>query len=94
MRKYARFVVIQLLCGLIQLYRWTLSPFVGWRCRFQPTCSVYGQQAMRIHGPIKGVWLIFNRLRRCHPIKAFGATDGFTYDPVPPIDPPSDKTHF
>ncbi len=74
---------IWVLCGLIQMYRWVLSPFFGKQCRFQPTCSVYAQQAIQTHGVMRGLALTANRLRRCHPIHALGAANGFVYDPVP-----------
>jgi putative membrane protein insertion efficiency factor len=80
-----------LLLGLIQLYRWFLSPFIGRQCRFQPTCSVYAQDALKQYGVIKGVTLTINRLRRCHPFKTLGASDGYVYDPVPL--PPSPIRH-
>jgi putative membrane protein insertion efficiency factor len=66
------------LIGLIQLYRWTLSPFLGRFCRFQPTCSVYAQEALREHGALSGSWLTIKRLCRCHPFGSSG------FDPVPP----------
>jgi putative membrane protein insertion efficiency factor len=83
-----RFAIIGLLLGLIQLYRWFLSPFIGRQCRFQPTCSVYAQDALKHHGIIMGLSLTLHRLRRCHPIKALGASEGYVYDPVP-IPPPA-----
>lgn len=77
--------VIASLLDAIRLYRAVLSPFFGTQCRFQPTCSAYAEQALQEHGIAKGLWLTLNRLRRCHPIRALGASpDGFTYDPVPP----------
>ncbi len=63
--------------GLIRLYQWTLSPWVGRGCRFIPTCSNYGLEAIERHGSLKGCYLILRRLLRCHP---FG---GSGYDPVP-----------
>ena len=48
-------------------------------CRFYPTCSTYGQQAMRVHGFPKGLWLTTKRILRCAPWTRRG-----TYDPVPP----------
>jgi putative membrane protein insertion efficiency factor len=51
-------------------------------CRFQPTCSEYALDAVRIHGPLKGVALTGRRLLRCHPISWLGGSSGF--DPVPP----------
>ena len=59
-------------------YKVTLSPFFGQSCRFLPTCSDYGRDALIQHGPLKGGWLTVRRLCKCHP---FG---GSGYDPVPP----------
>lgn len=65
------------LIGLIQLYRWTLSPFIGRFCRFQPTCSAYAQEALAKHGFWRGSALTAKRLCRCHPWGGHG------FDPVP-----------
>ncbi len=65
------------LIGLIRVYRYTLSAFVGRTCRFLPTCSEYGEDAIRRHGAWRGGWLTFFRLTRCRP----GTEHG--YDPVP-----------
>ena len=62
---------------LIQLYRYTLSPLLGVRCRFEPSCSVYAVEALRRHGALKGGWLAAKRLGRCHPFHPGG------HDPVP-----------
>ena len=74
------------LVGVIRLYQVTLGPFLGGRCRFEPSCSAYGVDAIEIHGALKGSWLTIRRLLRCQP---FG---GHGYDPVPPLsadtDPP------
>jgi len=61
----------------IRAYQVTLSPFIGGQCRFEPTCSRYGVEAYRLHGPLRGTWLTLMRILRCHP---FG---GGGYDPVP-----------
>ncbi|MBP2302343.1 membrane protein insertion efficiency factor YidD [Azospirillum picis] len=66
-----------LLRALVYLYRWSLSPFVGWQCRFQPTCSCYAIDALEKHGAIRGGWLTLRRLGRCHPWGGWG------WDPVP-----------
>jgi putative membrane protein insertion efficiency factor len=65
------------LIGIVRLYRWTISPWLGPRCRFEPTCSNYAIAAIRRHGPWRGGWLALRRLARCHPWGASG------YDPVP-----------
>ena len=69
--------VAAVLIALIKLYRLTLSPFIGRACRFQPTCSVYAEEAIRNHGVVRGCWLAARRLGKCHP---WGPTG---YDPVP-----------
>jgi putative membrane protein insertion efficiency factor len=61
----------------IRLYRWFLSPFLGWHCRFHPTCSAYALEAIETHGITRGYLLALKRVGRCHP---FG---GSGYDPVP-----------
>lgn len=66
-----------ILLGLVQLYRWTLSPYLGRACRFDPTCSAYAMEALRCHGPWQGGWLAVKRVCRCHPLGGFG------FDPVP-----------
>ena len=73
----ASHVVTRLLAGLIQAYRYLLSPLLGPRCRHLPTCSAYGLEALARHGPLKGSWLMLRRLCRCHPWGRAG------YDPVP-----------
>lgn len=66
-----------LLIGLIRVYQLLLSPLLGGSCRFTPTCSQYGIEALRKHGPFKGLWLTLKRLARCHPWGGHG------HDPVP-----------
>jgi len=63
--------------GLIQLYRWTLSPLLGPRCRYMPSCSEYAGDAIEAHGVWKGGWLGVMRICRCHPWGGHG------FDPVP-----------
>lgn len=69
----------------IRAYRLVLSPLLGGRCRFLPTCSTYALEALEVHGPIKGVWLAIKRIARCHPIAWLGGREGF--DPVPHAHP-------
>jgi putative membrane protein insertion efficiency factor len=63
--------------GLIRLYQLFLSPILGNNCRFQPTCSHYGMEALERHGLFRGGWLTMRRILRCHPWGGMG------YDPVP-----------
>jgi len=62
---------------LIRLYQRTLASLLGGRCRFEPTCSVYGIEALKRHGAIRGGWLTLKRILRCHPWGGCG------HDPVP-----------
>lgn len=62
---------------LIRLYQYLLSPLLGASCRYTPTCSEYGIQAIRKHGPFYGGWLTLKRILRCNPWGGHG------HDPVP-----------
>ena len=66
---------ILLVC--IRAYQLTLSPFFGGWCRFEPSCSVYASEAIRMHGARRGLWLAVKRLSKCHPLGSHG------FDPVP-----------
>lgn len=68
-----------LLLKLIRLYQLTLSPFLGRQCRFEPTCSHYGIEAIKRFGASKGSILTVKRILRCHPWHAGGL------DPVPEL---------
>ncbi|MBK8519732.1 MAG: membrane protein insertion efficiency factor YidD [Ferruginibacter sp.] len=63
--------------ALIKLYQWIISPWLGSKCRYTPTCSHYGIEALKKYGPIKGIWLTAKRISKCHPWGGHG------YDPVP-----------
>lgn len=62
---------------LVRFYQVCISPLKPPSCRFTPTCSQYAIEALRKHGPIKGLYLTIRRLLRCHPWGGSG------YDPVP-----------
>ncbi|MBC7866186.1 MAG: membrane protein insertion efficiency factor YidD [Gloeobacteraceae cyanobacterium ES-bin-316] len=62
---------------LIKLYQWILSPLLGPKCRYTPTCSHYAIEALTKYGPLKGCWLTIKRITRCHPWGGHG------HDPVP-----------
>ena len=66
-----------LLMGLIRLYQMTFSKLLPPSCRFTPSCSHYGYEAVRKYGALKGGWLAIRRISRCHPFNPGG------YDPVP-----------
>ncbi len=63
--------------GLILAYRYLLAPLIPGRCRYLPSCSHYGLEALQVHGPVHGSWLTLRRLLRCHPWGGHG------FDPVP-----------
>jgi putative membrane protein insertion efficiency factor len=63
--------------AVIKIYQWVISPWLGPKCRFSPTCSQYALEAFKKYGPLKGLWLASKRIARCHPWGGHG------YDPVP-----------
>jgi uncharacterized protein len=62
---------------LIKLYQYLISPILGQSCRFNPSCSQYGIEAIQKHGPFKGGWITLKRIARCNPWGSHG------HDPVP-----------
>ncbi len=72
-----RRAIIFLLVLPIRFYQLCISPMLPAACRYQPTCSQYAIEAIRRHGPFKGLWLALRRIARCHPWGGSG------YDPVP-----------
>ena len=56
-----------LFIGLIRIYQWTIGPVIGNHCRFYPSCSHYGIEALQKHGVVKGIWMTLKRICRCHP---------------------------
>jgi uncharacterized protein len=62
---------------LIRAYQLALSPLIGPCCRFYPSCSQYGIEAIESHGSLRGAWLTLKRISRCHPWHEGG------FDPVP-----------
>ncbi len=67
----------RLLALPVRGYRLILSPWLGWSCRYQPTCSQYALDALESHGALRGGWLALRRIARCNPWGGSG------YDPVP-----------
>ena len=67
--------------GIFYVYRVFLSPFMGRQCRYLPTCSHYGDEAVRRYGAWTGGWLTMARILRCNPWGPAG------FDPVPDLPP-------
>ncbi|MDQ1709503.1 MAG: uncharacterized protein QOG49_888 [Frankiaceae bacterium] len=72
-----------LLLLLVRAYRRGISPLLGQRCRFHPTCSAYAEAALTEYGAVRGCWLAARRLAKCHPFHAGG------YDPLPRKNSPT-----
>jgi hypothetical protein len=70
--------VTRALMAAVTGYRRFISPLLPPRCRFEPSCSAYALEALRVHGAARGLWLAVARIARCHPFNPGG------YDPVPP----------
>jgi hypothetical protein len=62
----------------IRVYKTTVSPLIPMCCRYLPTCADYTAEAIQTHGALRGGWIGFKRICRCHPMGGRG------YDPVPP----------
>jgi putative membrane protein insertion efficiency factor len=70
--------------ALIWAYRYGISPMIGPRCRYEPSCSEYGIEALERFGFVRGLWLTGARIARCHPWHEGG------FDPLPDtIEPPA-----
>lgn len=70
-------LIVNILILPIRFYQLAISPMLPPSCRYVPTCSQYAVEALRKHGPVKGLWLSVKRILRCHPWGGSG------YDPVP-----------
>ena len=68
----------KILIAFIKVYQYTLSPLLGPRCRYYPSCSNYAVEALREHGAVRGLGLATWRILRCNPFSNGG------HDPVPP----------
>ena len=62
---------------MIDFYNRGISPYLGARCRFVPSCSYYMKEAIQEWGVVKGVWMGLKRICKCHPFGSSG------WDPVP-----------
>ena len=69
-----------ILIKFIKLYKFLISPLLGYSCRYMPTCSEYSIEALKTFGFFKGILISTKRILSCHPIKFLGGGGGF--DPV------------
>jgi uncharacterized protein len=76
-------VIARLLIAALRFYKRFISPLLGPRCRFEPSCSEYAMTAIARFGPLRGSWLAACRLGRCQPLCQGG------FDPVPEASPSS-----
>jgi putative membrane protein insertion efficiency factor len=84
----ARNPIAALLVFAVRCYRRAISPLLGPRCRFYPSCSAYAEEAFARYGVVRGGWLTVRRIARCHPFNPGGV------DPVPgSVSRPSTVTH-
>ena len=74
-------IIIFTIIFLINFYKYFLSPFLGNKCRYLPTCSDYFIESLKIHGFIKGSFLGIKRILSCHPFKIFGGSSGLDFVP-------------
>jgi len=70
-------ILSKIMIGGIRLYQYAISPYLPPSCRYTPSCSAYGIEALKKHGPFKGGWLTIKRIASCNPWGGSG------YDPVP-----------
>ena len=73
-------IIITLNIWIINFYQYFISPLLGCKCRYLPTCSEYSIEALKEFGLVKGSFMSLKRILSCHPIKFLGGGDGF--DPV------------
>ena len=73
----------KLLIIIIKFYKYFISPLLGNKCRFFPTCSEYFIEALQEYGFFKGVTLGLKRILKCHPFKKLGGSHGLDFVPIP-----------
>lgn len=86
-------IFLTLLLSLLRAYRYAISPLLGNRCRFYPSCSEYASCALQEHGVLKGLWLTVRRLLRCHPLHSGGFDPVPTTQTQPPLQLDKKKNH-
>ncbi|HEY3390720.1 MAG TPA: membrane protein insertion efficiency factor YidD [Prolixibacteraceae bacterium] len=76
--RWIRWCLIRILMLPVYFYKYAISPMTPASCRHIPSCSEYAIDALKTHGPVKGIYLATRRILKCHPWGTHG------YDPVPP----------
>ena len=75
-------ILVFIILSLIKFYNFFISPLLGVRCRFLPTCSEYCNESLKEHGLLKGASYSLKRIIRCHPVKILGGADGIDLVPA------------
>tara|TARA_B100001113_G_C20826093_1_gene498901 strand:- start:212 stop:469 length:258 start_codon:yes stop_codon:yes gene_type:complete len=74
-------IFIDIFIFIIKIYKYLLSPVLGNKCRFLPSCSDYFIDSLKVHGFLKGSYYGFKRILKCHPIKLLGGSSGLDFVP-------------
>ena len=74
-------IIIYLSVLIIKIYKFFISPFIGNKCRYLPTCSDYFIDSLKIHGLKSGLYFGIKRILSCHPIKILGGNSGLDFVP-------------
>jgi putative membrane protein insertion efficiency factor len=80
-------ILVFVILLIIKFYNFFISPLLGTRCRFLPTCSEYCSMSLKEHGLIKGGVYSLRRIMRCHPVKFLGGSDGIDLVPKKNLKP-------
>tara|TARA_Y100000590_G_C15181279_1_gene811331 strand:- start:81 stop:332 length:252 start_codon:yes stop_codon:yes gene_type:complete len=76
-------IIDQFIILIIKFYKFFISPFFVSSCRYQPTCSEYFIDSVKLNGSLRGVYIGIKRILKCHPVKFLGGGSGF--DPAPDL---------
>ena len=74
-------IFTKIIIKIIKFYQYLISPLLVNNCRYLPTCSEYFIESLELHGPLKGTYLGFKRIAKCHPVKILGGNSGIDLVP-------------